>query len=131
MAKKPKNEPPRRLLPVPDYVRDPDQLQTLCLLADLEPAMLLATVEQDYAHIQPMAHSAVYEARGAEKGGLLILILQHCKELAEGFERGKGGEPQLSRTLQHVQAQVAVLLADYEQQLRQARQAGYTPDAHV
>lgn len=131
MAKKQKNEPPRRLLQVPDYVRDPDQLQALCFMADLEPAMLLATVEQDYTHIQPMAHPAVYEARGAEKGGLMILILQHCKELAEGFEREKDGDAQLSRTLQHVQAQLAVLLADYEQQLRQVHQAGQLPGAHV
>lgn len=123
MAKRPRKEPLRTLLPVPEYVSDPDKLQSLCFMADLEPATLLATVKQDYSHMQPLAHPAVYEARGAEKGGLMILILQQCKELAEAGEQEKGGERHLSRTLQHVQAQLAVLMADYEEQLRQAHQS--------
>ena len=114
---------------VPEYVSDPEKIQTMCFMADLEPAMLLATVEQDYSHMQPLAHPAIYDARGAEKGGLLILILQQCKELAEGADKQGGGH--LSRTLQHVQAQVVVLMADYEEQLREARRAGdnAAPDA--
>lgn len=120
MAKTNKKQPRRTLMAVPEYLSDPEKLQTLCIMADLDPDTLLATVEQDYATLQPLAHPGIYEARGAEKGGQLILILQQCKMLAEGYEKEDAGG-HLARTLQHVQAHVAVLVADYEEQLRQAR----------
>ncbi|MDF7815356.1 hypothetical protein [Hymenobacter sp. YC55] len=121
MAKTNKKQLRRTLMAVHQYLSDPEKLQTLCLMADLDPDTLLATVEQDYATLQPLAHPGIYEARGAEKGGQLILILQQCKMLAEGYEKKEDAGGHLARTLQHVQAHVAVLMADYEEQLRQAR----------
>ncbi len=120
MSKKRRKEALHTLLPVPEYVSDPEKLRLLSFVADLDPEMLLATVEQDYAQFQLLAHPAIYEARGAEKGGLLIHILEQCKSLAEGFEKQESGG-HLSRTLQHVQAHLAVLIGDYEEQLRAER----------
>ena len=122
MAKKLKKTPPGRARPfvVPDYVRDPEKLRDLCSVTELDQETLLAIIERDYGFVQQVFHPAIYEARGAEKGGLLLMALQHCLELASSFEeQGQGNGIQLLSTLQHVQAQLAVLLADYEQQLRE------------
>lgn len=118
------NKAPRDVIPVPEYVRNPDKLHYLGLMMDLDPDTLLATVEQDYQG-QGLAASAVYEARGAEKGGLLIHVLQQCKCLAEQ----EGYNSHLTRTLQHVQAHLAVLVADYEERLRELRWSMEKPEA--
>ena len=122
MSKKRQKEVVRPLIPVPEYVSDPDKLAYLGVLMGLDTDTLLAVVEQDYDR-QGLAHPAIYEATGPEKGGLLIHILQQCKSLAEGFEKEQGGNTHLSRTLQHVQAHLAVLVADYEEQLRTERRS--------
>jgi len=115
----------RPFFEVPAHVRDPEKLQHLATVMDLDPDTLLSTVEDDYAN-QQWAHPQIYQAQGPEKGGLLVLILQQCKELAEGMEEKQGAPDHLSRTLNHVQAHLAVLVADYEEQLRQVR--GTNPD---
>jgi hypothetical protein len=118
MAQNTQQDPSRALFAVPTHLSDPEKLQHLASVMGLDPDTLLRTVEEDYAG-QLRAHPHIYQAQGPEKGGLLVLILQQCKEMAEGYEQELGGPDHLSRTLQHVQAHLAVLVADYEEQTRQ------------
>lgn len=128
MSENTPNGPKRAFFPVPAHLSDPAKLQHLGQVMGVDPDTLLRTVEDDYA-AQLLAHPHIYAAQGAEKGGLLVLILQQCKAMAEGFEQEQGGENHLSRTLQHVQAHLGVLVADYEEQLRELRPTAEKPGA--
>ena len=124
MSENTPNDPKRAFFPVPAYLSDPKKLQHLAVWMDVDADTLLHTVEGDYAS-QLLAHPDIYRAEGAEKGGLMVLILQQCKEMAEGFEQEQGGPAHLSRTLQHVQAHLAVLVGYYEEQLSVVRLKGF------
>ena len=126
MSTTPEKDLKRPFFPVPEYVSNPAKLAPLAEAMQVDPGTLLHSVEEDYLR-QALTHYHIYAAEGPEKGGLLVHILQQCKELAAGFEQEQDGPPHLSDTLAHVQAQLAVLVAGYEEQLRELRGSQENP----